>query len=63
VVEYYALMYENGKLRPVELFQGWGGAKGEGRRVNSTVIHCKNFCKCHTPVYSNNKKDLCIENR
>jgi hypothetical protein len=24
MVEYYAFMYENGKMRPVELFQEWG---------------------------------------
>jgi hypothetical protein len=24
MVEYYVLMYENGKMRPTELFQEWG---------------------------------------
>jgi hypothetical protein len=30
MVEYYALMYENGKIRPVETIPGMGGRdKGE----------------------------------
>jgi hypothetical protein len=46
VVEYYVLMYENGKMRPVETISGMGeGRLKEG--VNSTMIRCKNFCKCH----------------
>jgi hypothetical protein len=48
MVEYYALIYENGKMRPVETIPGM---EGEGKRrmmdeVNSTTIHCKTFCKC-----------------
>jgi hypothetical protein len=40
-------MYDNGKMRHVETIPGMGG----GRRrmmegVNSTMINCKNFCKC-----------------
>jgi hypothetical protein len=34
-------MYENGKMRPVEAVPGMM----EG--VNSTIIYCKHFCKCH----------------
>jgi hypothetical protein len=46
MVEYYVLMYENGKMRCVETIPGIGGG------VNSNMIHCRNFCKCHnvTPV-------------
>jgi hypothetical protein len=48
MVEYYALMYENGKMRPAETIPGMGeGIKENGRGGNSTMIHCKNFCKCH----------------
>jgi hypothetical protein len=41
--EYHGnVMYENGKMRPVQtvlrrMLEG----------VNSTMILCKNFCKCH----------------
>jgi hypothetical protein len=45
-VEYYALMYENGKMRPVETVPGMG-IKENGGGEKSTVIYCKNFCKCH----------------
>jgi hypothetical protein len=42
--------YENGKMRPVETIPGmW--EDGERRRmegVDSTMIDCKNFCKCHS---------------
>jgi hypothetical protein len=36
-------------MRPVEatLGMGGGGIK-ENDRVNSTMIHHKNFCKCHS---------------
>jgi hypothetical protein len=48
MVEYYALMYENGKMRPVETIPGMGGeGLKENGGLNSTKIHCKNFCKCH----------------
>jgi hypothetical protein len=49
MVEYYVLMYENGKMRPVETIPGMqgGGIKGNDGGVNSTVIYFKNFCKCH----------------
>jgi hypothetical protein len=59
MVEYYALMYENGKMRPAETVPRMGrrGIKKNGGGVNSTVIYCKNFCKCHiaSPAqYDNN---------
>jgi hypothetical protein len=40
--KYYVHMYVNGKMRPVETIPGMG------EWVNSTMIHCKNFCKCHS---------------
>jgi hypothetical protein len=47
-VEYYALMYENGKMRPAETIPGMGGGdKRERWRENSTLIYCKNFGKRH----------------
>jgi hypothetical protein len=54
MVEYYALMNENGKMRPAETIPGMG-IKENGGGVNSTMIHCKNFCKCHNapPVQYN----------
>jgi hypothetical protein len=43
--KYDVLMYENGKMGPVEIFPGsWRGRMEE---VSSTLIYCKNFCKCH----------------
>jgi hypothetical protein len=50
VVEYYVLIYENGKMRPVETIPGVGGEReikekdGEGE---FNYDNCKNFCKCH----------------
>jgi hypothetical protein len=49
-------MYENGKMRPVETLPEMGGGriKENGGGVNSTIICCKNFCKCHSaPQYKN----------
>jgi hypothetical protein len=41
-------MYENGKMRPVETVPGMGvGIKENDGGVNSTMIYCKTFCKCH----------------
>jgi hypothetical protein len=47
----------------LKLFQEWGGEGREKRmmdRVNSIMIYCKNFYKCHNvpPVqqYYNNKR-------
>jgi hypothetical protein len=42
-------MYENGKIRPAETIPGMGreGIKDSNGQVNSTMIYCKNFCKCH----------------
>jgi hypothetical protein len=42
----YVLMYENGKMRPVETVPGMG-VRGI-KEWNLTMIFCKNFCKCHT---------------
>jgi hypothetical protein len=56
MVEYYALMNENGKMRPAETVPGMEGGredKGESRRgelkydVVTILVDCKNFCKCH----------------
>jgi hypothetical protein len=45
----YVLMYENGKIRSVETIPGMGetGIKENDGGVNSTMIYCKNFVKCH----------------
>jgi hypothetical protein len=42
-------MYVNGKMRPVETIPGMagGGIRRMMEVVNSTMIHCKNFNKCH----------------
>jgi hypothetical protein len=42
-------MYENGKVRRVETIPGMGtgGIKENDGGVNSNMIHCKNFYKCH----------------
>jgi hypothetical protein len=60
MVEYYILVYENGKkesgkVRAVETVPGLeGGEKKENDGgVNSSMIHCKNFCKClSTPQHN-----------
>jgi hypothetical protein len=45
MVEYYALMYENGKIRPVETNFGMGeGIKENDGGVNSTMIYWNHFC-------------------
>jgi hypothetical protein len=47
-------MYESGKMRPVETIplMGVGEMKENDGGLNSTMIYCKNFYKCHnvTPV-------------
>jgi hypothetical protein len=42
-------MYVNRKMRLVETVLGIGGGKKRRRmeRMNSGMIYCKNFCKCH----------------
>jgi hypothetical protein len=47
--KYYIHMYETGKMRHVETIPGVGGRgiKENDGEVNSTMIYCKNFCKCH----------------
>jgi hypothetical protein len=42
-------IYVNGKVRSVETRSG--GREGQRRTmegVNSAMIYCKNFCKCHS---------------
>jgi hypothetical protein len=43
-------MYESGKMRPVETIPGMGGGaiKENDGGVNSNMIYCKYFCKCHS---------------
>jgi hypothetical protein len=50
------LINENGKMRSVETIPGMGGRiKGMMERVNSNMIYCNNFGKCHNvPQYNNN---------
>jgi hypothetical protein len=48
--KYCEYMYENGKMRPVELFQEWDVGRKLRRMmegVNSTLAYSKDFCKCH----------------
>jgi hypothetical protein len=42
-------MYVNAKIRPVETIPGIGGQriKENDGGDEFTMIHCKNFCKCH----------------
>jgi hypothetical protein len=53
-------VYINGKVRPVETIPGMevGGIKENDGEVNSSIIYCKNFCKCHnvSPVQQLKKK-------
>jgi hypothetical protein len=53
-------MYENGKMRPSVTIPGIGGGeiKENHGRVNSTMIDCQNFCKCHNvpPIITLKKK-------
>jgi hypothetical protein len=49
MVEYYALMNANGKMRPAETIPGMeeGGKRRMMEGVKSTMIYCKNFGKRH----------------
>jgi hypothetical protein len=40
-------MYENGNKRYTGTSRNGGGDVKENDRVISTMIYCKNFCKCH----------------
>jgi hypothetical protein len=42
-------MYVNGKLIPVQTIPGMGvgGYRKMMEGANSSMIYCKNFCKCH----------------
>jgi hypothetical protein len=49
VVEYYVLMNENGKMRPVETILRMGeGIRENDGGVNLAMIYCKHFGKCHS---------------
>jgi hypothetical protein len=51
-------MYENGKMRPVETIPGMGREGRMMKGVNSTMIYCKKFCKCHNvPTVQLKKKN------
>jgi hypothetical protein len=57
MVEYYALMNENGKMRPAEAIPGMdGGTKENDGGVNSTMIYFKNFCRCRNGQQCDHKK-------
>jgi hypothetical protein len=47
---YHVLICENGKMRPVQTLPGMGGdeIKENDGGVNSTLIYCRNVCKCHS---------------
>jgi hypothetical protein len=49
MVEYYVLMYENGKMRHVGTIPKMGGGeiKKNNAGVNSATIYYKNFHKCY----------------
>jgi hypothetical protein len=38
---------ENGKMRPIETIPGMGRRRMM-EVVNSTMLYCKNVCKCHS---------------
>jgi hypothetical protein len=56
MVEYYALVYENGQMRPAETVPGMiEGIKENGGGVNSAMIHCKSFSEyVSVPQYNKN---------
>jgi hypothetical protein len=60
-------MYENGKkMSPIETIPGIGGRriKENYGGVNSTMIYCKNFGKCHNvPQYNNNFLKAFLKNQ
>jgi hypothetical protein len=38
--------------------RGWGGQRGRVEGVNSSMIPCKNLCKCHSvPSHSTTIKE------
>jgi hypothetical protein len=53
-------MYVHGTMRPVETvpgIEGQGGYRRMVEGVNSSMIYCKNLCKCHNvPLPSTRKK-------
>jgi hypothetical protein len=50
MVEYYTPMNENGTMRPVETVPEMreGRIKENDGGVNSSMVHGKSFCKCHS---------------
>jgi hypothetical protein len=48
--KYYVLVYEKGKIRPVEIILSLRGEKIKEMDggVNLTEIYCKHFCECHS---------------
>jgi hypothetical protein len=53
MVEYYALMYKSGKMRPDETILGEGGIK-ENDGGNSTMIDCNTFVNVTVHPQCNN---------
>jgi hypothetical protein len=55
---YCVYTYVNGKMRSVETIPGMraGRIKRMMEVVNSSMIYCKNFCKCHNVPQHSNKK-------
>jgi hypothetical protein len=56
--QYCIHMDVNGEVQPVETIprMDGGGKRRMMEGVNSTMIYCKNFCKCHNvPQHNNNK--------
>jgi hypothetical protein len=50
-------MNGNGKMRPAEPIPGMGGEiKENDGGLNSTMIYCKNFFKCHIVLLSTTKR-------
>jgi hypothetical protein len=48
---YFVFVYENRRMKPVEIVLGRGGRERRGGRamegVNLTKIYCKHICKYH----------------
>jgi hypothetical protein len=49
-MEIFVLAYEDEQMRPVEIIPEWmwGRLRRIMKWVNSAIIYCKNFCKCHS---------------
>jgi hypothetical protein len=54
--KYCVLIYVNGKMRPVETIpEMWREGEMKENDASSTMIFCKNFCKCHNIAQHNNR--------